>query len=530
MTSNQYDVVVAGAGHNTLMAAAYLATAGLKVMVLERNRYIGGGVATQEITAPGFKHDLHSTGHYNLQANPVILNDELGLQAKYGLEYIYPDVSIGTVFDDGSKLLTYFDLDKTCESIAAISEKDAISYREHTEKMRKLMPMFLAGMYVPPAPLGSFMGILEQSREGRELIGIMLKSAYDVIDEMFESDKVKIHFMKFSAEAMIAPEEKGTGIVFCMLPGIIHSFHGGFPKGGSGELSESMARCIRDHGGEVLTNKTVTKVIVESGKAVGVELDNGEIYRASRAVIGGFHPAQLDDFVEGVDPDIISDVKRLQPASYSCVVSHYALHEAPVYKDLDPSIKPSLLEFLPSDMETFRREFDELRYGRTDGMESIIVSTHTELDPTRAPEGKHTLYIYQFAPYNLAEGGVDAWDTHKDEVADRMLEELRKHTTNLTDDNIIAKHVSSPKSHLEDSPSFRMGDVLGIGQYIYQFLGRRPTPELAQYAVPGVEGLYLAGPCMHPGGGVIGGGRATAVKMFEDLGLDFDEVVSVNGK
>ena len=161
-------------------------------------------------------------------------------------------------------------------------------------------------------------------------------------------------------------------------------------------------------------------------------------------------------------------------------------------------------------------------------MASIIVSTHTELDPTRAPEGKHTLYVYQFAPYDLAEGGVDAWDTRKEDVAERMLEELRKYTTNMGPENIIEKYVSSPKSHAEDSPSFRLGDVMGIGQYIYQFLGRRPTPELSQYAVPGIEGLYLAGPCMHPGGGVIGGGRATAVKMMEDLGMDFDKVIEVN--
>src|SRR6202035_4023167 len=209
MASN-YDVVVAGAGHNSLTAAAYLAVAGMRVLVLERNEWLGGGVYTREVTAPGFRHDLHSTGHMLIQANPLIAKDELGLQSRFGLEYKYPAITEATVFDDGTRILTYFDLDKTCESLAKISPKDAEAYRVHVHKTRQMLPMFVAGLFAPPAPLGTFLSVLEQSRQGRELIGIMNMSAYDIINRMFESDKLKIHFMKYSSEAMSGPEEKGT--------------------------------------------------------------------------------------------------------------------------------------------------------------------------------------------------------------------------------------------------------------------------------------------------------------------------------
>jgi phytoene dehydrogenase-like protein len=189
-------------------------------------------------------------------------------------------------------------------------------------------------------------------------------------------------------------------------------------------------------------------------------------------------------------------------------------------------IAPALVyKCLPSNIEEVRREFDALRYRRMPDNPSIVCVSHTRLDPTRAPPGKATLYMYHFAPYDLASGGAAQWDDRKDQVADWMLDGFRRFTTNMGADNIIARHVASPLDYERYSPSFRRGDISGIGRYLYQFLGRRPTPELSRYAVPGIEGLYLSGPFMHPGGGVIGGGRATAMKIMADLDIDFDDVV-----
>ena len=523
--AGNYDVVVAGGGSNTLTAAAYLAKAGLKVVVLERNECVGGGAVTRELTVPGFRHDPHSTSHIYLAANPLLNRDELGLKSQFGLEYVYPDVAVISVFDDHSVLMTYFDLDRTCEAIAQISAHDAEAYRRHVMNVQKLTPIFAQGLFSPPVPFGTFMAILEQSREGRDLIGFMNKSAFDVIDDMFESDKVKAHFLKFASESMTGPEEKGTGLIFFLLPAFVHTYPGGYPVGGAGEFSNSLVRCIEHHGGEVYTGKTVSKVITEGGRAVGVTLDNGEEYRAKRCVIGAFHPNVLADYVDGLDPVIAQDCKDFKPASFSGFLVNYALNEAPVYNDFDGKLAPMMLEFLPSNLMDLRREFDDLRYRRIPEHPSILCTENSRLDRTRVPEGKAEIWLYHYAPFDLADGGPERWDDEKERVADRMLELYRGYTTNMSSDNIIARCVESPLDHLRWSPSFQGGDIMGGGQYVYQFLGRRPTPELSQYAVPGIEGLYLSGPFMHPGGGVNGGGRATAIKIMGDLDIDFDEVV-----
>ncbi len=526
--TTQYDYIVVGASHNTLTCASYLAAAGFGVQVFETNSWIGGGVTTREVTAPGFRHDLHSTAHNFIQANPLIKDDELGLISKFGLEYKYPDITLASLFDDGSSVLLWYDVAKTAESIAKISKKDADTYFEHVRKISKILPMFTAGLFQPPAPFGTFMAMLEQSREGRELIGVMNKSAYDIVTEMFESEQVIHHLCKYSSEAMCGPEEKGTGMVFNILLGFMHAYKGGLPVGGSGSLSEALARCVRHHGGEVRTGAEVVKVLVEGGKAVGVRLQSGEEFRAKKGVVASVHPHVLDKFVDGIDPYIIAEAKTTQFAGYSSMNTHYALNEAPVYKALQgiDAPPPFIVELIPLDHQAFRREYDDLRYGRVPAHVSPVCATATQFDPTRAPAGKHTLYMYHFMPYELADGGAKRWDDIKESTADWMLEGYRKYTTNMGPENIIARYVDSPLDYERHSATMRHGDISGIGRYLHQFMGRRPTPELSQYAVPGIEGLYLSGPFMHPGGGVNGGGRATAVKMFKDLKLDMDKAIS----
>jgi phytoene dehydrogenase-like protein len=205
---------------------------------------------------------------------------------------------------------------------------------------------------------------------------------------------------------------------------------------------------------------------------------------------------------------------------------NYALHSTPVYPALQGVSAPMMLELLPADLSKLRREFDSFRYRQLPEHPSVVCFTQTNHDPTRAPPGKATLYLYSFAPYDLADGGASRWDEIRDTVADRQLSAYRRFATNVGPDNIIARHISTPLDNERTNLSFQKGDIIGIGRYLYQFLGRRPTPELAQYAVPGVEGLYLCGPFMHPGGGVIGGGRAVAAKMMDDLQMDFDKVVA----
>src|SRR4029077_7588619 len=150
-----YDIVAVGSGHNGLVAAAYLAVGGKKVLVLERNAWFGGGVVTRELTVPGFKHDQHSMAHIFIQANPLLLNDEVGLKSKYGLRYLFPDVPMRSIFEDGTTLAMYSNRERTRAEIAKFSKKDADAFVRLADQAAAWLPMICATLYSAPLPMGA---------------------------------------------------------------------------------------------------------------------------------------------------------------------------------------------------------------------------------------------------------------------------------------------------------------------------------------------------------------------------------------
>lgn len=527
MTS-PYDFIVVGSGHNGLTTACYLAKAGKKILVLERNDWYGGGVVTKELIAPGFKFDLHSSLHVNIQANPLILNDELQLQAKYGLKYLYPDGIYSTLFDDGTSLVTYKDVDRTCESIATVSPKDAEAYRRFAEMGMKILPMVTSSLFVPAAPQGPFYALLDQSLEGQEMMRALQMSKLDICREWFESDKLIIHLLKFAAETLTAPEEKGTGFILYTMPGMVHRHPIGIPVGGSGALVDALIRCFTTYGGEMRDRTHVEKVLVEGGKAVGVRLAGGEVIRAKDGVIGQIHPHLLGDMVDGLDAGLVARSKRVQTGAFSIMPQHYALNEAPAFKAGAEAGKVILANYTPSTLERFLRIFDNYRFGDmwAEGSNDVILASHMQcqFDPTQVPEGKTAITVYGFGPYALRDGGAAAWDTRKQEMADWLLERFRDYTTNITDENIIGRAFDTPLDVERHSPMFQRGDVSGAGEYLHQIGGQRPTPELAKLRVPGVEGLYLTGTAINVSS-VSGAGRATAIKICQDMKINFDKLL-----
>ncbi|MFT4180438.1 MAG: NAD(P)/FAD-dependent oxidoreductase, partial [Rhizobium sp.] len=220
--ANRYDIISVGAGHNGLTAAAYMAKAGKKVLVLERKGHPGGGVSTRELTLPGFWHDEHSNVHIMLQGNPLITDDELGLFSKFGLKYHYSPLPSATVWDDGSSIKLYKDLDRTCEGIAEFSPRDAEAYRKFAQKSMDFLPMFMSGLYSPPFPMGAFMAMMDQTDEGREILDFMSRSSVDLADQFFESERLKVHLVRLVTENLQAPDDLGTGMGVFLMPGIIH--------------------------------------------------------------------------------------------------------------------------------------------------------------------------------------------------------------------------------------------------------------------------------------------------------------------
>lgn len=517
-----YDVIVIGGGHNGLVAGAYLAKAGQSVLVLEKNANFGGGVHTAEVTLPGFKSDMHSMGHLGIYANPLIKNDELQLQSKYGLKYIRPLADFSTTFPDQSTIINYKDLDRTVESIAQISRHDADAYYRLAQKSQELLPLIVEPLFVPPPPFGAFMAMMDQSTIGRNFIQTMHRSVLDILDEWFNDEKVKCHFMRLCSEHFIDPMGKGDGAWIFTLPSFSHNYGLNAPEGGSGMLVTSLVRCLEDHGAELRSNTLVTKVINEGGKASGVILEDGTEIRARNCIVGQIHPYNLPGMVDGLDEQICYEAKRVQTSSYSCIAAQYAL-DAPIeyaHEDLHQCL---LNGYAPETIAEFRKLFATLHDGEMSKQEILSVLTVSDFDPTRAPKGKAVMTSWRLAPFHLS-GGRD-WDGYKAEAEAETLDMVKSLIPSMKG-KVLAQHFETPLDFQRYTPSFQNGDVSGISTQMFQSLGHRPTPSLAQYAVPGAENLYLAGNFMHPvAGGVTGGGRATAIKIFNDKGWDFDKVL-----
>jgi len=278
----------------------------------------------------------------------------------------------------------------------------------------------------------------------------------------------------------------------------------------------------------VRCNAEVSKVLTSGGRAVGLELKSGERFKATDGVIAALHPHVLRQFVDGVPERVLARAERATLAAFSIMVSHYDLKEHVKFRAGEEVAHAIMLEFMASDsLEDMLDDFDSLKRGRIS--ERVLGAGGDESinDPSRVPPGRGMLHGITFAPYKLADGGAARWDEIREEMGDRSMRHYQRFISNLTSDNIIQRSIVTPLDHARNMPTSMVGgDVHGVAPYFYQISGHRPTPDLAQYTVPGVERLYLVGPFLHPGGGVYGAGRATAIRMFEDLRLRFDKVAA----
>jgi len=521
-----YEVIVAGAGHNGLIAAGYLAKAGAKVLVVEAKPWIGGGVVSREVAAPGFKTDMASVCHVFIQANPLIREDELDLKSKYGLKYIYPEHHNATVFPDDRAIIFSRSLDATCDSIAQFSSHDAEAYYKFAAWGRQYFDMTIAGLFGPSPSFGTLNSMLETSAEGREMMRIMYLSAHDVAMEWFEDPHTINTVDRLTSEAMQDPRLDGSGMNLLLSIPLAHEFGWGLCVGGSGGLSEAVERSIIDRGGEIRTNAQVREFKVSGGRCTGVILEDGEEITATKAVITNFHIRQLDQKMLGaataLPEEYTHNITRVRWPDFQAFHQGFALHEAPDYKAGEEVNNTFNVEFLPDTLRGLNEAWDDYRNGLVRDDMPLCV-TATRWDPTRAPEGKHTQYLYHYEPYNLAEGAAH-WDEIRDEVADRILSQYASRCNNMGASNIIGRWTESPLDFERDNLSWPQGNFTHIGTHISHQFGLRPFPLVADYRLP-VEGLYLCGPSAAPGPSVIGGGRPTAVAVMNDLGIDFEAVV-----
>src|SRR5467141_3826022 len=328
--AERFDIVVAGAGHNSLIAAAYLAKAGYRCLVLEGRPIVGGGVKSAQLTLRGFTHDICSSAHNGIHGNPILRDDELKL-GEYGLEYIYPDPVYHMPFPDGSYLTQWRDLDRTCEEFAKFSKKDGLAYRRMIAEYESVKPILNAVTFTPIGFGKAINDRLAEHPHGKLWQRRLAMSAWEIIRDTFEDEHCRTFMLYMSHLAAEPPDAPMTGR---LAYGTARQQHSGrpIPKGGSGALTQALARSIESHGGVLLTNKWVKRLIVESGKCVGVECSDGSSYRAEKAVVSTIHikhlvdmaPRELwgEDFIDGVDT---------WQAEHAMFVTHYATSEPPKF-------------------------------------------------------------------------------------------------------------------------------------------------------------------------------------------------------
>jgi phytoene dehydrogenase-like protein len=309
---------------------------------------------------------------------------------------------------------------------------------------------------------------------------------------------------------------------------MVHTYPIGIPVGGSGALVDSLIRCLKEQGAEFRDRVTVEKVLTQGGRATGVRLAGGEVIRAKKAVVGMIHPWLLGDMVDGVDEGVVRRAKRVQTGAFSLMPLHLALREPPKYLAGDEAGRVILANYTPSTLERLLRVFDNYRYGDmwASGSTDSIMASHMQcqFDPSQAPAGGAALTIYGFGPFELRDGGSAAWDRRQQEVGDWILERYQHFAPNVTNNNIIGRRFDTPLEISRHSPMFQRGDVSGAAEYLHQIGGHRPTPELSKLKIPGIDGLYLTGTAINVSS-VSGAGRATAMVMCDDLGIDFDRLI-----
>jgi phytoene dehydrogenase-like protein len=522
--TDRYDIVVAGAGHNSLISAAYLAKAGYRCLVLEGRPKIGGGVKTAELTLRGFHDDCCSTAHVFIQDNPLIKNDELKL-GDYGLEYIDPDPIFHIPFPDGTYLTQWRDVDRTCAEFAKFSKKDAAAYRKMLAELDAVRAIFTSGSFTPIGfgkPLNEQLAQVPQGKLWQRRLAM---SAWDIIHDTFEDDHCRTFMLYMSHLAAEPPDAPVTGRLAYGAP---RQQHGGrpLPKSGSGALTEALGRFIEAHGGTILVNKWVKNLIVEKGKCAGVECSDGSAYRALKAVVSTIHIKHLVDMAPKQlwGEDFLYGVETWQ-AENAMFVTHYATSEPPIYKVEGGTLSPVESGILASPYRALRFAFDDARGAVNLEEPPLQVICCSLADPTRAPAGKHTLKILGWQPYQLKEG-PEHWDKIKNDVSDANLKYLQRFAPNLTDDKILARFVESPLDLERMNPHFWHGSAHAGAQNAAQTGPLRPMAGWAQHRMP-IPGLYQTGATTHPGGSVTGGpGRNAATVMLKDFGTSMEEVLA----
>jgi phytoene dehydrogenase-like protein len=530
MASSQaaYDAIVIGAGHNGLTAAAYLARAGWKTLVLERREIVGGCCVTEEI-APGCR--ASTTSYIASMLRPEVIR-ELRL-GEYGLRMVPCDPGLQVPFPDGQVVPWWANRERAVAEFRKISPKDAERFVQVDDQLKKLA-LYLQPFFMEPPPevdtrsLQGWSDLLSVGKRFRgitnvevaQLVAFLTGSLGEFLDKNYESEKMKTMFLANNVYGKHGgPYQPGTaiGLLFHLLSGGEHELQGfyGHVMGGMGSITQALAASAKNLGAEIRTSAAVARIDSQDGRAVGVTLEDGTEIRA-KVVLSNADPKrtflQLTD-ARQLPPEFVEAVRGIKMAG-PCAKVNMVLSEEPRFTGTPAGAAPqerSLFTLVPS-LEFAERCYDIAKFGEIPEELWVDCVVASNADDSLAPAGKHIMTCFvQYVPYKLREGN---WDEKRELLGDRVVRKIAECAPNVPA-AIVARQVLTPMD-LERTYGLTEGNIFHGDLNLEQLFFMRPVPGWSQYRMP-LRGLYLCGAGAHPGGGVTGApGRNAAMQAIRD--------------
>jgi len=519
----KYDVVIIGGGPNGLAAAAYLSKAGQKVIVLEKSFETGGGLATEDLTIPGFVHNSHAIYHMMVDYAPPY--KDLRLEQDYNVKFVYPDVQFAMPLLDGRSLCIYKDVEKTCQSIAQFSKKDAESWREMSAKSKEYMENFLAAAtYTAAVPTLEQAVMFDQSDFGKEIMAYAEKSPEEIVNELFENEHVRALMLYAICYWGIEYDQNGLGYLALLLLDRMNNYR--LTIEGSHRIASAMGRVIMESGGQVRTSVIPREILVNDGIATGVLMDDGIIYEAEKAVVSSIDPHQT--FLKlidrnALDKEFVRKIEGWMWEEWSLLTVHLAIEGSPNFAAAanNPDVNNAFVYVLGYEtVDALKKHWEAIEKGELmdgAGFNCCFPSLH---DPKQATDGRCTGLISQMSPYEISEG-MDKWydRNFRTEQIEKCLSTLEKYAPGIKD-QVLWQFVSTPLDVENKLNNMIKGSIKQGAYHPLQMGYYRPNEECSDHRTP-IKNLYLCGAATHSGGMVnFGPGYVASNRIAEDLGIN----------
>lgn len=520
---SEFDAVILGAGHNGLAAAVHLAAKGWKVAVVEAKSSAGGAVKTQELIEPGFRHDIAAM-NLSMFAGSAFHQTYAGELAAQGLKFVPAPKCFASVFPDNTHLGIGTDAAANKAAIAALSPKDAESFAAMSAEFGNMAPHLFGLLGNPMPSVGSIKTVWKVWRAGgvpllTDLLRLLLSSPRGFLDRNFGHEKLKAMMAAWGLHLDFPPDAAG-GALFPYLETMTNQAFGMvIGEGGADAIIKAMVGLLKAKGGELFLNSQVASVEVSGGRAKSVTLADGRQLKAKRAVISNIHPKVLfNGLVKGSAlPRRFTDGLSTYRAGPGAMMIHLTLDGLPDWSAASELKSYAYVHIAPN-LAMMNRLYDEAVSGLLPREPALVVGQPTTLDATRAPEGKHVLWVQvRVLPAEIrgdAAGEIAAtdWASAKDAYADRVLSIIENYAPGLRS-KIRGRAVWSPLDLQAENPNLIGGDSLSGSHHLDQNFLFRPVAGYSRYKSP-VDGLYLCGAATWPGAGTGAGSGFMLAKML----------------